>query len=426
MTAHLVLPPLYPYQRTLWNDPARDVAVVSATQIGKTFGLACWILAGAWKDGQSPIHPSWWLAPTYNQVEQGYRLVHRLASSAGILTHSAMTPYPSITIANGGRIEFRSWEREQNLMGSTIARGVVDEAGLLNPEAQAAISSRRSGTMGSLRYIGNPGLVAGPFRRICQLGEQAAMPGNEWNGVYSFHRWTWRDKHAALAATLPDSARAYEQFVEQERRSLPDFEFRRLYEAEWTEDEAAVFRGLEPCVLRGESTPLPAGADRFSLGVDVAQLSDYLACVSFGQNTRRLDLRYHRRGVPYAVAAQDLKAISDSLGRAPLVVEENGPGIALIQELARLEVPVTAWTTTSQSKQELILTLSADVQEKRIRIADQAPMPYEFGCYRYERTSSGLYRYSAPPGEHDDTVMAAALARWGAGRMIDLSQYGWV
>lgn len=422
----LRLPPLYPYQKALVSDRARDVCTVSATQVGKSTGEACWLVSYAWEH-PTVIHPYWWLAPTYNQIRTGLRYVIALTSSAGIMAGTpTLSPFPIVRLINGSVIEFRSWEREQNLFGDPIAGGVVDEAGLLTPSAQAAISTRRSATLGPLHYIGNPGLVAGPFRRLCALGEQAKAAGSQNAGVYSIHRWTWKDKHAALLTTNPSRADEYAQFVEQERRSLPDFEFRRLYEAEWTEDEAAVFRGLEAVLLRGETAPLPASADQFSLGVDVAQLSDFLACVSFGRETRRFDLRYHRRGVPYATAARELKAISDDLGKAQLVVEENGPGIALIQELDRVGAPVLKFTTSGQSKQELILTLAADVQESRAKIADQAPMPYEFAIYRYERTPSGLYRYTAPPGEHDDTVMAAALARWGAGRSVKLEDYGWV
>lgn len=338
----------------------------------------------------------------------GFRYIRNLAASAGILAcQPVMTPHPVVRLINGSFIEFRSWEREQNLMGTPIAGGVIDEAGLLTPTGHSAISSRRSSTLGPLHYIGNPGLVAGPFRRLCAIAEQTG----------SLHRWTWQDKHAALMLEDPGAAKGYADFIEQERRSLPEFEFRRLYEAEWTEDEAAVFRGLDACLDRSRASLLGPGADAFSVGVDVAQMSDYLAVASYAKAARRLELRYRVRGIGYPQAAVEVDRITRELN-ATAVVEENGPGIALIQELQRLGTKIVPFTTTSQSKQELILGLAADIQQARVQIADHAPMPYEFATYRYERGPSGLYRYSAPPGEHDDTVMAAALARWGATRTL--------
>jgi hypothetical protein len=385
-----------------------------------------WIVVMAMTRGNR-THPWWWIAPTFSQIAQGFKLALAFASSAGMVQESTISPFPIIKLVNGATIEFRSWEREQNLAGTTIGGGVVDEAGLLTNEAQGIISTRRSATLGPLRYIGNPGVVAGPFRRLCALGEQAKTPGNEWAGTFSLHRWTWVDKHQALLATDPPKAAAYFAFVEQERRSIPDFEFRRLYEAEWTEDEAAVFRGLDACIDRTSSALLSPGTDRFVIGVDVAQSVDYLAAVSYGINSRRLELRYRARGIPYAQAALALKQISAELD-APLVVEENGPGIALIQELARLDVPVHPFVTTAQSKQELILNLAADIQAgpSRCVVADHSPLPHELAMYRYTRGPTGLYRYSAPDGEHDDTVMAAALARWGMSRSVDLKDYGWL
>ncbi len=392
---------------------------VSATQVGKTFGLACWLLARM-AEYRGP-HPWWWLAPTYAQVEQGFRLMTAIARSAGVVAgQPVMTPFPRLRLINGALCEARSWEREQNLMGTTIAGGVVDEAGLLTPEAQAAISTRRSSTLGPLRYIGNPGLVAGPFRRLVALAEQDTE-----RRVFSAHRWTWHDKHAALQAENREQAAAYAAFIEQERASLPEFEFRRLYEAEWTEDEAAVFRGIGECVAHGDSALLAPGADQFVLGVDVAQTNDYLCAVSIGLDTRRLELRYRVRGVSYPQAALDLQRLQRELG-APCVVEINGPGIALVQEFDRLGVPYVPFTTTAQSKQEIVLNLAADVQQRRVTLADHAPMPYEFAAFRYRRTPSGNYQYSAPDGEHDDTVMAACLARHGLGHALAAGGYGWV
>jgi hypothetical protein len=39
---------------------------------------------------------------------------------------------------------------------------------------------------------------------------------------------------------------------------------------------------------------------------------------------------------------------------------------------------------------------------------------HELQAYTVERLPSGRYRYNAPPGEHDDTVVSLALAWFGA------------
>lgn len=409
------LPPLRPYQLELLNDPARDVLTVSATQVGKTFALACWLLRQMWVY-RGP-NPFWWCAPIYPQVEAGYRLVLHMADAAGIVKSKTVSPFPRISLVNGTSVEFRSWEREQNLMGTSIAGGVIDEAGLLNQEAQAAISTRRSSTLGPLRYIGNPGVTAGPFRRLCALAES---PDRD-PAIFSMHKWTWQDKAKALE---PQQRREYEAFIRQEQLSLPEYEFRRLYEAEWTEDEAAVFRGVDACIEHGDTSLLPPDADDFVLGVDVGQTNDYLVVASFGMKTRRLEIRDRFRGIGYPQAAERIQQLALGLRQCVICVETNGPGVALVQELDRLGVEYLPFTTTNQSKQEIVIGMAADIQQRRIRIADHAPLPYELTAFRYERLPSGLYRYGAPSGEHDDCVMAACLARYAALRSD--FQIGWL
>ena len=348
-----------------------------------------------------------------------------LLRSAKALHTTAETPYPRLRMINGAVIEFRSWEREQNLMGPTILGGVVDEAGLLTPSAHAAISSRRSGTLGPLRYIGNPGVQTGPFRKLCSRGEQARTPGSEWAGVVSLHRWTWRDKYAAIAEKDQAAARAYESFIREEKESLIDVEYRRLYEAEWTEDEAAVFRGLpDP-----DGAPLagPADGESYVVGVDVAQQTDYLVATILGTKRNRIDSMARWRGIPYPQSADRLAEISRAWNNATLVIETNGPGLPLYQEIQQRGISCTPFTTTGPSKEKIIARLAMQLQQGGLALADVPPLHEELRSYRYERLAGGGYRYGAPAGEHDDCVMSLAFAVWGATRGLgDLSAYGWL
>lgn len=400
------------------RDDGDEVACVSSTQVGKTFAYVCKILARAWENPGA--HPYWWTAPIYKQSKVAQRLMYFLTTSAGIRTRGPRPPFeqnppPPLVLLNGGTVEYRTWDNPDNLMGDPVAGVVVDEAGLLPPDANAAISSRLSYTLGPKWYIGNPGKVAGPFRKICARLEASGR----------LHKWTWRTLYAWLAATDPPRAARYRAFIDRERDSLPDYEFRRLYDAEWTEDEAAVFRNVSACLRNGGL--LEPDGDRYVIGVDVGQSIDYMAAVSIGYKSRRLELREHFRGVSYPQAAVRLQELQKNLNDAPIVLEINGPGVAVAQEFDRIGVDYIPFTTTRQSKQEVILSLAADVQNARVEVADIAPLPYELTVFRYSKTTSGSYKYSAPEGEHDDTVIASALASWGLrNALLDLSSYGWI
>lgn len=393
--------------------------------MGKTIAESCWLTAYAWEH-PTAIHPYWWLAPTYNQVRVGFRYIVMILRTAGVMAGEPVhSPFPRVKLVNGSSIEFRSWEREQNLMGDPIAGGVVDEAGLLTPSAQAAISSRRSSTMGPLHYIGNPGIVSGPFRRLCSLGEQAgADPQSEWRGIYSLHRWTWRDKYEALKLEDPAKAELYLQFIEQERASLPEFEFRRLYEAVWVEDEAAIFRNIDACT-KGAPLHEPATDDTYTIGVDVGQRVDYLVAIGIGRKSGRADFMERFRGVPAPQQADRLEGLLKEFpGQA--WIETNGPGLPLFQEMQKRGAPVQAFETTGKSKPEIITHLASELEHERLPLADMPPLQHELRMFRYHRLPSGTYRYEAPAGEHDDTVMALAIAAWAHSHKPNAGLLSWM
>jgi len=359
-------------------------------------------------------HPWWWVAPSYKQASIGMHLMSTIFGACGAIKSGPLkTPPYLMVMQSGARCEFRTWDDPANLMGTTIAGGVVDEAGLLTPQAQSAISTRRSATLGPLRYIGNPGLTSGPFRKLCGLAQ------SDDRGVYSLHHWTWEDRLAALPA---DQAADYADFIEQERRSLPDFEFRRLYEAEWTSDEAAVFTNVDE-VTSGEAVTEPDG-ERRVIGVDVGQRVDYFVAAALGVDSHRADYLERFRGVGYPDAAQRVKNLQERF-QAPVVLEVNGPGIAVVQEFERIGVEYVPFTTTNQSKQEIILNLAAAFQSKSISLAEMPPMQYELEVFRYNRMPTGTYRYEAPSGDHDDCVMALALANWARQRAVG-AYFEWV
>jgi len=58
--------------------------------------------------------------------------------------------------------------------------------------------------------------------------------------------------------------------------------------------------------------------------------------------------------------------------------------------------------------------LALEQEKTKILRKDVSPIQYnEMVIFEYEMTSSGLIRYQAPEGYHDDCVTGLALANWG-------------
>jgi hypothetical protein len=65
--------------------------------------------------------------------------------------------------------------------------------------------------------------------------------------------------------------------------------------------------------------------------------------------------------------------------------------------------------------------LAAALEQGDIAIQPDETLMKELLAYRVERLAGGGYRYSAPPGLHDDTVIACALAWHGVKRFGSFS-----
>jgi hypothetical protein len=71
---------------------------------------------------------------------------------------------------------------------------------------------------------------------------------------------------------------------------------------------------------------------------------------------------------------------------------------------------VYPFQTTNASKAQAIDALALAFEQGTLRIPDDPTLVGQLLAYRAERLPSGLFRYSAPEGQHDDDVMALALA----------------
>jgi hypothetical protein len=74
------------------------------------------------------------------------------------------------------------------------------------------------------------------------------------------------------------------------------------------------------------------------------------------------------------------------------------------------------FTTTNASKAEIIDLLALAFEQRTLSILPNPILLNELKAYEAERLPSGLIRYGAPDGMHDDCVMALAMAWYGAQR----------
>jgi hypothetical protein len=187
----------------------------------------------------------------------------------------------------------------------------------------------------------------------------------------------------------------------------------------------------------------------FFVGLDLGQKRDHTAVVVverienrrafMGTEFERLVVRYAERmalGMPYPQVVERVREIVrfDDLyyGRCTITVDASGVGAPVVDMLnaARLSCPVKAVTITGgeraaygrQSdcvpKRDLMAELLVLLESRKLSIGklkEGARLVRELSDVRMRVSASGRSRLGAEgSGEHDDLVIALALACWSA------------
>ncbi len=182
---------------------------------------------------------------------------------------------------------------------------------------------------------------------------------------------------------------------------------------------------------------------KYFVGLDLGQVQDYTALVVSERKTWRYDPRpyeYHVRhlerpklGTPYPVIVEqvrDLMRSRDLINQAALVVDATGVGRPVVDLFRKAGLWPVAVTITGGNvvtvggggfhvpKRDLVTTLQVLFQSGRLKVARKLPLApvlvEELLNFRVKinvRTAHDSYE-AWRDGDHDDLVLAAALACW--------------
>jgi hypothetical protein len=199
------------------------------------------------------------------------------------------------------------------------------------------------------------------------------------------------------------------------RERVSDRTYRQEWLAEFVEDGGGVFRGV-----RAAATVAPGGAPleghTYVIGADWGKSNDYTAFAVVDATVRQVVHLDRSNQVDYALQRGRLRALCDRWRAAVVVAEVNAMGQPIVEALSRERIPVRPFVTTNASKAIIIDALALALERGEIALLDDPVLVGELEAFEVDRTPSGLTRYGAPAGAHDDCVMALALAWSAVGR----------
>lgn len=385
----VTLPVLHPTQRAVADDPARFRVLSCGRRWGKTRLGSALCIATALDGGRA-----WWVAPSYPVATVGWRLIRRMAGQipgAEIRQGDRL-----ITMPKGGEIQVRSADNPDSLRGEGLDFVVMDECAFIHEDAwrealRPALADRRGRAM----FISTP-KGHNWFWRLWQRCLDDTDP--EWRG--------WQ---------LPTLTNPYidPAEIDAARRGLPERIFLQEFEAQFLEDAGGAFRNVAAAAT---ATPQDSGilGHTYAIGVDWARETDF-TCLAVHDVTLGEIVALDRfNQIDYQIQLGRLTALCDRFNPAAVIAESNSIGQPLIEQLQRSGLPVVPFATTNASKQIAVDALSLAFETGTLRIIPDPVLIGELQAYQGERLPSGVMRYGAPAGMHDDTVMAVMLAISGA------------
>jgi phage terminase large subunit-like protein len=196
------------------------------------------------------------------------------------------------------------------------------------------------------------------------------------------------------------------------RERVPDRTYRQEWLAEFVDDGGGVFRRVLEAAT-GTVQDDPIDGHNYVMGVDWGKSNDYTVIAVIDSETKELVLMDRSNKVDYSVQVMRLTALCDRFHPAAIVAERNSMGEPLIEALQRSDLPVIPFITTNATKANIIDGLALAFERGDLRIIHDPILVSELQAYESERLPSGLQRYSAPDGMHDDCVMSLAMAWTG-------------
>lgn len=393
----------HPAQRKIHE--ARGVrfrTVCTGRRFGKTLCLAAELLdrGGCEKAGNYG-----WIAPTYNVAERGIEAFRNIADGFVRVVGRMPTRVEFEGPAGPVKVWFLSADNPDNIRGYGFEGLVVDEAAMIPREVwQYVLRPTISQTLGWAVFVSTP-------------------KGRNW--FYDLHTRGLDPLERDYASfVFPSKASPFfpESEWEDARRTLPSDVFRQEYEAEFLEDSAGVFRGIEGCLfdpLQVEGFGLQVPRD-VVVGCDVAKHTDFTVLIAMDAKTGRCLEMERFNQLDWPVQKERILSFVRRW-RGCLILDATGVGDPIYDELKRVLGGVVGFKLTASSKTELIQRLIVAVEQRLVSWpGGWQVLTNEMRRYEYEISPSGHISYNAPSGYHDDCVIALALAnhgRWEAGNV---------
>ena len=395
----IVLPRLYPAQLVVRKQARRFNMICCGRRWGKTT-MAVNLLSEVLLAG----YPAGWFAPNYKLLTEAWRdITERLSPvQASINSQEKRVEY-----VTGGVLEFWSLENKRVARSRKYKRVIIDEAAFsrtLDTTWRKSIRPTLTDLKGDAWFISTPDGRNAFYR----MWEAAQSQTDRW---YTVQRSSYDNPYLDPAE------------LDELRSQLTEREYLQEILAQFISEEGAVFRNVSAAVS-DELHYEPDPDLNYVIGVDWGRTNDATVFVVLDAVNKQVVAIDRMIKTGFDLQVGRLQMMVDKWRPMSIIAETNSIGMPMLERLQRMNMPVRGFTTTNASKAEIIEKLAVAIEKQEIGLLRHETLLQELIAYTQERTAGGLTKYGAPMGEHDDCVMALAIAYHAVSNAaVNLLQY---
>ena len=380
---------LHEKQLEIFNDSHRFKVICCGRRFGKTRLAAYTVIIWALTTNEQVI---WIVSPKYSQTMIMWRMIKKYLPKKYVADIKEGELY--IELINGSTIWAKSADNPDALVGEGLDFLVMDEAARTKTDAwEIALEPALMDKKGSALFISTP-------------------KGKNW--FYNLYLRGINDtypEYKSFNYTSYENPILDPEELEKKKESMPELIYRQEIMAEFIEGGGEVFQDIREVlgsVLRDSFLD-----HSYVMGVDLAKYRDFTVLTVADISTGEIVYFERFNKIDWGFQKDRLKDVAHRYNDALCFIDSTGVGDPIVEDLQRMDMLVSPYKFTVQSKYDLVKNLTIMIKARKIKIPQDRTIIDELSAYTYELLPSGVVRYGAPEGMHDDCVTSIMLTAWG-------------
>jgi len=333
-----------------------------------------------------------WVSPVYSQAKSVFDIFN---NSAKELIKASNRMDMIIHLINGSTLKFLSADSPDTIRGFRFTHAIMDEVAFMK----------------ELTITQNILPTLNPQGKKCLL---ISTP----KGKNHFYTWYNKEDVVKERFRLDECPYVKQELVDQAKKSLPNDLFRQEFLAEFVDSSNDVFVGIDK-VSNVERYNDDLNKECF-IGIDTGLSDDASVLTCISPMGRILHIESITNTEINTVATK-FNSILQSYNVVGGYIEVNGIGRATYDLLSKKYKKVRPFTTTQDSKTEMVRKLINDIETLSIELPTERLCPSlhsEFSSYTYKMSPTGKLSFGHRSGHKDDHIDSLMMANYSRVQFI--------